>query len=86
MTRVLVSGTMHPMFNALGDFQMMQFTTQSKRYHVTSHGNGWAYEVYDTETNDTLWVQDDDACTLQNDTNDFENEEALQQYFECLCE
>ncbi len=24
---------------------MMQFTTPNGKYHVTSHGNGWAYEI-----------------------------------------
>ena len=64
---------------------MMQFTTESGRYHITSHGNGWAYEVTDNETGDSLWFQDNDATQLQSDTSDFECETAIAQYFECLC-
>ena len=65
---------------------MMQFTTSSGRYLVTSHGNGWAYEVQDQDTGDSLWFQDDSAIQLQQDTEDFENEGQLAQYFDCLCE
>lgn len=65
---------------------MMQFTTQSNRYLVTSHGNGWAYEVVDQDTGDSLWFQDDSANQLQQDTDNFENEGAIAQYFDCLCE
>jgi hypothetical protein len=65
---------------------MMQFTTPSRRFHITSHGNGWAYEVTDQATGDSLWFQDDDATTLQRDSEDFTNEIALSMYFENLCE
>ena len=65
---------------------MMQFTTQSNRYLVTSHGNGWAYEVVDQDTGDSLWFQDGSANQLQQDTDNFENEGAIAQYFDCLCE
>lgn len=64
---------------------MMQFTTESGRYHITSHGSGWAYEVTDNETGDSLWFQDDDAAQLKSDTSDFECEIAIAQYFDCLC-
>ena len=64
----------------------MQFTTPTGKYHIASHGNGWAYGVTCQVTGDSLWFQDDDACQLQADTNDFENEAAITQYFECLCE
>jgi len=63
---------------------MMRFTTD--RYYVTSHGNGWAYEVTDQNTGASLWFQDDDAVQLQKDSNDFENEDAIAQYFDNLCE
>ena len=65
---------------------MMQFTTQSGRYLVTSHGNGWAYEVTDQETSDTLWFQDADASQFQDETNNFQNEASIAQYFDLLCE
>lgn len=65
---------------------MMKFTTQSGRYLVASHGNGWAYEVTDQATGDSLWFQDESAIQLQQDTEDFENEGQLAQYFDCLCE
>jgi hypothetical protein len=64
----------------------MQFNTQSGRYSVISHGNGWAYEITDNETGDSLWFQDDSAIQLQADTNNFENDDMLSQYFENLCE
>lgn len=59
----------------------MQFTTQSGRYFVTSHGNGWAYEVEDTVTGETIWAQDQDADTLREHCANFENEAALSDYF-----
>ena len=65
---------------------MMQFNTQSGRYSVISHGNGWAYEITDNETGDSLWFQDDSATQLQTDTNNFENEDMLSEYFGNLCE
>ena len=55
-------------------------------YHVESHGNGWAYSITDQRTGDNLWFQDDDACGIQEATNDFDNPECLEQYFDCLCE
>ena len=65
---------------------MHTFTTQSGRYHITSHGNGWAYEITDQETGNNLWFQDDDAIQLQDETSDFEHESIIAQYFDCLCE
>lgn len=62
------------------------FTTSTGRYHVESHGNGWAYSVTDQTTGDNLWFQDDGAAQLQSDCADFTNEDAIAQYFECLCE
>jgi hypothetical protein len=63
---------------------MMSFTTFSKRYFITSHGNGWAYEIEDQKTGETLWFQDDDACLIQKETNDFEHESVIGMYFECI--
>ena len=65
---------------------MYAFITQSGRYHVEVHGNGWAYSVTDQETGDNLWFQDDSASQIQQDTADFEHEHAIAQYFDCLCE
>jgi len=65
---------------------MYSFTTINNRYHVTVHGNGWAYEVLDQESGDSLWFQDSDAEQIQAETDNFENESAIAQYFECLCE
>jgi hypothetical protein len=64
----------------------VQFTTHDNLYHITSHGNGWAYEVTCNSTKANLWFQDQDACQLQNDTQDFTNTDVLRSYFECLCE
>lgn len=63
---------------------MMQFTTQSGRYFVTSYGNGWAYEVTDQASGKSLWFQDDDADQFRQNTNDLENESEIRQYFDCL--
>jgi hypothetical protein len=65
---------------------MMQFMTPLNRYHITSHGNGWAYEVVDQQTKDSLWFQDADACELQHQTDGFQDEDVIAQYFENLCE
>lgn len=60
---------------------MMTFTTESSRYLVKSHGNGWAYEVTDQDSGETILAQDDAATQLQADTDNFENEAALADYF-----
>lgn len=72
--------------NIKGVNMSYQFETLSENYTVTSFGNGWAYEIRDNLTGETLWFQDHDADQLQSDTNNFENDAVLQQYFECLCE
>lgn len=63
---------------------MMQFTTANNLYHVTSYGNGWAYEITDQQTGESLWFQDDGAEAIRMDTQDFEDEAALTPYFEML--
>jgi hypothetical protein len=63
---------------------MFSFNTPNRHYIVTSHGNGWAYEITDQETGESLWFQDDDAVQVQQNTNDFEDESAIDQYFENL--
>lgn len=60
---------------------MISFTTESARYFVKSHGNGWAYEVTDQETGETIFVQDSDADTLRDHCANFDNEAALSDYF-----
>lgn len=62
----------------------MRFITANGRFHVTSHGNGWAYEVTDQSTGASLWFQDQDAEQLQAESDDFENEDAIDQFFEHL--
>lgn len=66
---------------------MVQFNTADGKYTITSHGNGWAYEVTcnaESAHADALWFQDHDAEQLQADTNNFENTEVIGQYFECM--
>jgi len=63
---------------------MMSFNTPNRRYLITSHGNGWAYEITDQETGESLWFQDSDACNIQEATKDFELEDVIDQYFECM--
>ena len=61
-----------------------EFLSITERYTITSHGNGWGYEVEDNITNETLWFQDYDAEQLQKDTNNFEDDDVLRQHFESL--
>ena len=63
-----------------------QFITASRHYLVTSYGNGWAYEVEDRDTGDAFFVQDDDAQTLQTNSNNFDNEDTLAEYMAVLGE
>jgi hypothetical protein len=60
----------------------MQYTTPTGKFHVSSYGNGWAYEIVCQTTGDSLWFQDDDASFVQAATNDFENESEIALYFE----
>jgi hypothetical protein len=72
--------------NPLTGGNMMQFNTPTDKYHVTSHGNGWAYEVYCNRTGGTLWFQDHDADFLRSNTEDLTDEDALDLMFAMLCE
>jgi hypothetical protein len=65
---------------------MMQYTTQNCKYHVQEHGNGWAYTVTDQTTNESFFVQDEAADTLQTESDDFANEDVLAQYMEAMGE
>jgi hypothetical protein len=67
-------------------FTMISFNTPNRAYLITSHGNGWAYEITDQQTGHSLWFQDDDASRLQEESQDFELETVLDQYFECMGE
>jgi hypothetical protein len=57
------------------------FLTLSGRYFVQSLGNGWAYEVEDVASGESIFVQDSDANQLREHTNDFDNETAIDDYF-----
>lgn len=61
-----------------------EFTTPTGQFIVASHGNGWAYEVTCQTTGESIWLQDDDAQRLRTDTDNFNNEAAINTYFECL--
>ena len=63
---------------------MMQFITSNGAYHVTSHGNGWAYEITCNTTGNSLWFQDANAYEVEHRTRNFRNEDALRDYFETL--
>lgn len=65
---------------------MLQFTTPTGRFHITSHGNGWAYEVTHQATGDSLWFQDHDADHFYGETAKLEDEDAIQTYFDYLYE
>ena len=57
------------------------FPTASGRYLIESYGNGWAYEITEQETGATIFVQDDSAAAVQFQTNNFEDESVLADYF-----
>ena len=63
---------------------MMAFTTE--HYHIASHGNGWAFEITDQQTGESLWFQDQDAEQIRQETNNFEHEDIIRTYFECIGE
>lgn len=63
---------------------MISFNTPNRRFLITSHGNGWAYEITDQETGHSLWFQDSDAESIRDYTQDFENESAIDDYFAVL--
>jgi hypothetical protein len=50
-------------------------------YVVTSYGNGTAYFVVRNGDETGVFVQGDDADTLREQTNDFENLDILSDYF-----
>lgn len=61
-----------------------EYTTPDGKYHIRSFGNGWAYEITEKSTGDSLFFQDEDAAQLQTETEDFANSAVISQYFECL--
>lgn len=63
---------------------MMQFTTPKGRYHITEHGNGWAYEITCQKTGDSLYFQDDDAVMIQEESANFTYEPAITYHFDNL--
>ena len=64
----------------------LEFNTHDDRFHVKSHGNGWAYEVTCNTTGDNLWFQDQDADFLRDNTANFDDTDALALMFEMLAE
>jgi len=62
----------------------MTYTTilSNARYTIRSYANGWAYEVDDHETSDTLWLQDHEADELKELTQNFTDLSWLDHYFE----
>lgn len=61
-----------------------EFVTSCSKYSVRSFGNGWAYEVRELSTGDSLWFQDHDADLLYSETDDFTNPMVLDMYFEMI--
>ena len=61
-----------------------EFFTPTRKYHVTEHGNGWAYEIVCESTNDYLWFQDSDADAFRENTGYLSDEDAIRQYFDAL--
>jgi len=63
---------------------MMQYTSTTGAYLITSHGNGWAYEITEQSTGRSLWFQDNDATTLEAETDNLENDARIGDYFDLL--
>ncbi len=61
---------------------MVQFTTPTGAYHITNHGNGWAYDVMCTTSRGSLWFQDKDAYELRHRSENFTDEDAIRAYFD----
>ena len=64
--------------------QIESFKTKTGKFEVNNYGNGWAYEVIDTNTGASLWMQDDDAKELEVFTANFKFENILADYVEGL--
>ena len=60
--------------------QIESFKTKTGKFEVNNYGNGWAYEVIDTTTGASLWMQDDDAKELEVFTANFKFEKVLSDY------
>ena len=66
---------------------MMKYTTPpTARFHVAEHGNGWAYTITCQETGDSFFVQDEAAAHVQHETDNFTDEEALQNFMDGMGE
>ena len=65
---------------------MMQFTTPTGKYHVTSHGNGWAYEITCQETGESIHFQDHDADHIFVITDELRDEAAIDDLFFIHCD
>jgi len=60
-----------------------EFVTIDKRYLVQSHGNGWAYRVTENHRGGrSFFVQDSDALSLQEATENFEYTDVLGDYMD----
>lgn len=60
-----------------------EFVTIDKRYIVQSHGNGWAYRVTENcRGGRSFFVQDSDALSLQQATENFEFTDVIDDYMD----
>lgn len=64
--------------------QVHTFKTKTGKFEVSSYGNGWAYEIVNTQTGASIWCQDDDAKELETYTANFKFENVIQDYVEAL--
>ena len=46
---------------------------QGQRYSLDSSGNGWAYTLRDSETRQSVWLQDDDAAQFREELETLES-------------
>ena len=61
-----------------------EYKTADEKYYIKSYGNGWAYEVEELGTGESLFFQDSDAVRLREETEDFNNTMVLDMYFEMI--
>lgn len=60
------------------------FKTKTGAYEVNNYGNGFAYEVIDTDTGASIWMEGDEAKELELLTANFQFEKVIADYMEEL--
>jgi len=61
-----------------------EFISISGNYSIISYGYGLAYHVTDRVTGKSIFVQDDSATQLREDTKGFCDDSVMRDYFDAL--